>query len=36
MGANGEHKLLKVCVPETPAVISFVIQGGEICKPRIQ
>jgi len=25
MGSNGEHKLLKVCVPETPAVISFVI-----------
>lgn len=36
MNEEGEHKLLKVCIPNNGFEgINFVIEGGEICKPRI-
>lgn len=36
MNEEGKHKLFKVCIPLAGFDgISFVIEGGEICKPRI-
>jgi len=35
MGKSGDHKLLKVCIQTKPGVLSFVVNGGELCKPKV-
>lgn len=36
MTDDGEHKLLKVCIPKSSGVVTFVIEPAEKCKPRCE